>query len=620
MIPIKQDNGSLLDHMPGEQHEMKLDLSAMNHIMRILTDLYSDPEESILREYSVNGLDSNIMAGVDAPVEISLPTPLRQTLEIKDSGLGLSKEDIIDVYGTYGASTKRESNDVTGSLGMGSKSALTYTNMFSVRGVKDGKLTVVQFSRNPDKAGQIKIVAESDTDEPNGVTVVVPVAKYNNFESKAKKIFKYWKPGTVVIDGIAPHNVYEHGLKIDDDNYIVPDEDKDVIVMGSVAYPHYENSDYRKRYSIVHFAPMGSVEFTPSREELVMSDYTKDYLAKIADTISVNRVHELIQELIEAEPTAEAAVEVWKKYGRLHYSFKNFFYKGHELTSSLEHPHDFFLTEGNVGYSYYSRAPKRFFKDEQRLNVEAVNGIFIADRPRDEVLSSKKRKQIDKYMSEKGRTGNAFFCEKPDHILFEDSVEVAWQDILDVEIEKVKRAPRGTVSKYPSYEYMINGNRTYGILPKSTDLIYNVGKESWRPASKVSTDNPDIIFVALTEKRKNRFLKLYPNASTWTDYKSKLGDTFEELTDVEILYSNIGWYNKEFLKDLKGLTDDPMIDALNDVDTTRIAEVVASWYNMKTIDEKDDYIDSNYPLANRYNKEHSIIYINAVVNDRKKKA
>jgi hypothetical protein len=111
---------------------MTIDEGAMAHIMSVLTDLYSDPIAAVIREYSTNGYDAHVEAGITRPIEVNLPSVYAQTFTVRDYGLGLDLDDLYRIYSRYGASTKRESNDVVGMLGLGCKSGLTFTNQFSM--------------------------------------------------------------------------------------------------------------------------------------------------------------------------------------------------------------------------------------------------------------------------------------------------------------------------------------------------------------------------------------------------------------------------------------------------------------------------------------------------------
>ena len=171
------DNISRFDvtsNITGQKVAMSFDENSLVHIMSVLTDLYSDPMMAIIREYSTNAFDAHIAAGVDLPIEVYTPSDFSQFIRIKDYGIGLSLTDIEEIYSKYGASTKRETNDMVGMLGLGCKSALTYTNQFTLVSVKNGIKIQTLISRDENGSGSITIVNESLTDEPNGTEVVVP--------------------------------------------------------------------------------------------------------------------------------------------------------------------------------------------------------------------------------------------------------------------------------------------------------------------------------------------------------------------------------------------------------------------------------------------------------------
>src|SRR5262245_34262870 len=100
--------------LAGENVRMGIDTSALQHIISVLTDLYSDPELAVIREYSTNALDAHRDAGNPLPIEVTLPTPLAPLFKVRDYGDGLDAEDIRNIYSRYGTSTKRDSNDVVG--------------------------------------------------------------------------------------------------------------------------------------------------------------------------------------------------------------------------------------------------------------------------------------------------------------------------------------------------------------------------------------------------------------------------------------------------------------------------------------------------------------------------
>jgi HSP90 family molecular chaperone len=116
----------------------------MQHLMSILRDqLYSDKKLAPIREYSCNAVDANIENGKkDVPIKVTLPNENFHELKIRDYGKGLSYEEMVNIFCSYGESTKRNSNDYIGQLGIGSKSGFAYGDNFMVTSYKHGKKEV----------------------------------------------------------------------------------------------------------------------------------------------------------------------------------------------------------------------------------------------------------------------------------------------------------------------------------------------------------------------------------------------------------------------------------------------------------------------------------------------
>src|SRR6478736_9578308 len=86
---------------------MTIDAAGGAHIMSLLTDMYSDQELAVLREYTSNGIDAHRAAGQTLPIEVHLPSALSPNFIVQDYGTGMSLDDIKYIYSSYGASTKR---------------------------------------------------------------------------------------------------------------------------------------------------------------------------------------------------------------------------------------------------------------------------------------------------------------------------------------------------------------------------------------------------------------------------------------------------------------------------------------------------------------------------------
>lgn len=265
-----------------ESAKMGIHVASMAHIISLLTDLYSNKILAVLREYSTNAWDSHVDAGVTRPIEVTLPTQGNLVFKVQDFGIGLSKDELFEVYSQYGASTKRETNDATGMLGLGCKSALTYAPQFTVIANKDGMKAIVTVGKGADGVGEFQLLSHEETDDPNGVTVVLPVAQHDvrRFHQEAERFFFYWRDGNVLVDGEAPHTIEddERWTKIDPDVYIKrQDYGESRLVQGGVAYPLEE--DDSGTHSVVAYVPIGMVDFTPSREDLHLTDRTEEVVA-----------------------------------------------------------------------------------------------------------------------------------------------------------------------------------------------------------------------------------------------------------------------------------------------------------------------------------------------------
>lgn len=122
-------------------------------LMGILTyDLYKNKPGAVIRELSTNCIDAHKLVanelksdqiGAKTPFAIILPSDYNNNfLTIRDFGPGLTEEEMFTIYPTYGSSTKENTNDYTGCLGLGSKSPLAISPDFLVTSYNDDKVAV----------------------------------------------------------------------------------------------------------------------------------------------------------------------------------------------------------------------------------------------------------------------------------------------------------------------------------------------------------------------------------------------------------------------------------------------------------------------------------------------
>lgn len=315
MIPDKPGI-TVSSTVQGESIAMRIDTGALAHIMDVLTNLYEDRLMAAIREPATNARDAMLAAGKgDEPIRVELPTSLRPILSIIDQGVGMSADDIREVYSAYGASTKRGTDDFNGMLGLGCKAPLAYTDQFVVTSIKDGQRIVVSVARAEDGTGAMTVLQSGDTTDPNGTQIDIPIKFGNSLtvEEKAKEFFSYWEEETVLLNGRIPDRI--EGEYIGTQFLVIPttthvymrdrqDHMRMHVVMGGVRYPlpeGYKNKALEALpggYALIAFVPIGTVMFTPSREGLqdtpqtiaaldgVMAEYAAELSELLEDTVT----------------------------------------------------------------------------------------------------------------------------------------------------------------------------------------------------------------------------------------------------------------------------------------------------------------------------------------------
>ena len=276
--------------------------SGLHHVLGILRDqLYSNKILANVREYTTNAVDAHTEAGlIDRPIEVSLPNRMSPYFKVRDFGFGLSDEDIHNVYAFYGESTKRNSNEMTGMLGIGSKSAFAYGDNFVINSFVDGKKHSYNAYIDDSQVGQISKLSTEDSNEERGIEIVVPVKSddHDEFRNEAYELFRYFKVRPIV-KGVAEFKYDEQGVLFSGDDWSWSDGKADrydrgkaVAVMGNIGYPLDEHALNISRdedhvglstllcSNLTLNVDIGDVEISASRENLQYTDYTRKQIIK----------------------------------------------------------------------------------------------------------------------------------------------------------------------------------------------------------------------------------------------------------------------------------------------------------------------------------------------------
>lgn len=337
----------------GESREMFLSAKS-EVILNTLTKLYAKPGLATLRELSSNAIDAHVAlkrkveqetgapAGEgpwDRPIEITMPSHWDNSLVVKDYGIGMDKNVLMNVYAGYGESLKVGDNDQIGAFGLGAKTPLGISQQYTLTTVQDGKKIVALIFLNERNIGQVNIISEEETDEPSGTEITVPVSDVNAFLSDARDFFYTWKPGTVLVDGKQPKSMYDGKTLTTEDESIFytvptpgpygfrnPGNRQLILVAGGINYTvdlssvftdnrgmHYNHKTAADYYRAVGLPTtvmvnvlIGNLDLTPAREDLMYTEKTKAVIKRAFDAAIENLPSIVLRSISESENRAEA--------------------------------------------------------------------------------------------------------------------------------------------------------------------------------------------------------------------------------------------------------------------------------------------------------------------------
>lgn len=516
---------------------MQIDTNSTAFLMSVLTDLYSDPELAVIREYSTNALDSHRAAGNSAPIEVELPSSLRPTFVVRDHGLGMSLTEVTENFSKYGWSSKRDTDEAVGMLGLGCKSGLTYTSQFTFVTNKDGVRAQILVTRDTDGTGAIQVIDTRSTDEPNGVEIQIPVKDARSFVSKAEHFFRFWEEGTVLVNGEAPRNVRDAAI-VDDGDYIVTESvPTNFIVMGNVPYPVSQLSTVIPGYrnKIVKWVPIGMVDFTPSRESLHMTKRTKETITKISVDIDIRLTAKAAYEVSHANNYFEA-LECSEKWRNLLTNNPTFIYKG-ELVP--QYPIKF---NGLYWYSTISGFTNSADAKAERCHSLSINqvktGLFLVGHTGRTLLRSQKDR-LKQYMAQNDLNGKIVFAcnTMPDPKWLRDGLTYVTMD----ELRKIPLPKRATLA--PQLKTLDRYANLREIDPEDLkdDIVYVLNPTTRDQRNTLARffqefEN-EVSLVTLNKTQLDKFRKAFPHAMTPETFVKAINYLYMQKIDPRIIVS-----------------------------------------------------------------------------------
>ena len=668
MIPNNTKRGTVTNNLGAvATKKLTVDSEEMQHIMGLLTNIYSDEALAIIREYSTNAWDAQLDAGVTTPIRVSTPTRLAPFLKIKDNGVGMDANTMLDLYASYGKSTKRDQKATNGSMGIGCKSALAYGDQFTVVSVKDGVKTSASISRAADDSADIDIIDVCETDEPNGTEIVIPARSTDHFDVKAQNLFKFWAPGTVLINGEEPDR---SDLEKMTERIYFHSGDDDLVVMGNVAYPvdsaHRLTDNGRKIAVFVTMNGEDEVVFHPSREHLIYNGITTNVLAGIREEFVAT-----IKSFIESEITnAKNFVEAYRLMEKYSSEYGARYVNGLKYKdTSLEDKIFTYDADGLTRRYRYTlwhpnRARGSVYGDD-RLNMSTLNGArMIVVGYKGNGVASQNKNRLRDYMTahkiERSTYGywDTVILFKGDTLPEPDKtagfVVHEWKKIME-ETKNTVQSGGGGFSYGGKYDVYKPATKSWEIeaLDSQTNILYYSPKYSSLDATlrdRILKEHPDIVFVQAAMNRHTKLAREYPNAKPFHSHewiKKFAKADYDRLTedDLNVMRAKIWfkdgyeWRNNKYVHFRAGVHEVPKGLASQIADPEYAAAVALYNTPLPMLDlakndprwdvearkaEKDRWgmteYSKKYPLANWGEfPAQTLEYVNAIYNQTKEK-
>lgn len=300
-MQVSHQDSHITHAVLGNQESVSMGVSDDAALMHIFSaTLYTYPRLATVREIMCNAWDAHINAGItDRPIEVTVAD---NKVTVRDFGYGIHHDKIGQIYGTYGASTKRDDSTVTGGFGLGSKAPFAYTDNFEVISHHVGTKTIYRVSKSSmEKGGKPsinKIVSMPTTE--TGIQVSFSLLKETDgpeFEALINEVLQLGeipvKLNGVIVEHKLPMSQSKTGYLVNDFRSTI--RGKINLRYGNVVYPIPEHDLYAHLYqpikldmerlwacsNVIFMAEPDSITISPSRESLILTDATVEAITQL---------------------------------------------------------------------------------------------------------------------------------------------------------------------------------------------------------------------------------------------------------------------------------------------------------------------------------------------------
>lgn len=360
----------------------------LHKLWSMLQDPYKNSIGAIVREITSNCFDSHSEAGINDAVHVKIAKDETGWYwSAEDFGVGLSPQRMNDIYISYLKSTKENSNSQIGCFGLGSKSPLSYTDLFYIRTRYEG----TEYSyilRKGEKTPRLEKLFEEPTTERNGTLIKIYIknTKRYSYSSLEPEIYRFKEECQKQLCYF--ENVYFEGCDINNEYKIIEGKHWKVnnlyrpfsgmhISLGSVAYPiDWDNLGIEKKidFEVALKFNIGELDIIQTREDVKYTPRTKEAI--------LNKI-ELVKEEFKARwESKDLELEDIQKYTELRNN-KQYYLEIGGISFDLE---DLFNDEEIKKFPYYSFKPLKdftsyipndyFFEYKTTRRLKTDGGIF----------------------------------------------------------------------------------------------------------------------------------------------------------------------------------------------------------------------------------------------------
>jgi hypothetical protein len=382
------------------------DASVIIEILR--NRLYEHKIRTLVQEYMSNARDAHREVGQTRPIEVVCPTTFEPTFKVRDFGPGISPDRMANVFVNYGSSTKRDTNTQTGGFGIGAKSAWSYADGFIIVSTFNGKRRTYHAHVGANNVGQLDLIEEIASLEPNGTEIQVAVnpRDINEFQNSVLRACYFWADAErPVLKGITAPQVAKgydlNNLSVIDSNLLPAYLGgrfgrADMLVVDGIPYVlDHEMQDKVSQFrelrnmvngSLIIKVPNGLVQVSASREKLDDSDFTRKGLGKIALKL-INEVQTHIDAKIKSINSVKSFVEVYhsmyKSFVMSNSEYQGFKFDGQFLLTDL-------LRYVNLQRVTAGRGEKINFGPAKGIPFDSMDRIYLVTKDEGQVTTNRR--------------------------------------------------------------------------------------------------------------------------------------------------------------------------------------------------------------------------------------